>query len=108
MAASALHLLIDAVEMLDAARDLRLNANLAHLLAQDLDYPADVLAAALRLLGDGLAQPGVFLRFEDRERQIIQFALDSAHAQPSGQWREDFPRFLRQQTALLQAQRGRL
>jgi hypothetical protein len=101
-AAGALDLAVDAIKMLDTARDLRFDADGAHLLAQDRADALDIRAPLLRLLGDRVAQPAILLRLQHGEGDILQLPLDTPHAQPRGERRVDLTCLLGQHQALLQ------
>jgi hypothetical protein len=92
LAALLAHLRIDGVEVLRAARDLGLDADLPKLSLQELAGFRDVLLALVALLGDELLDLVVLAGMEALEREVLQLPLDRVNTQTVRQWRVDLER----------------
>ncbi|CAM5719115.1 hypothetical protein SVIOM342S_07310 [Streptomyces violaceorubidus] len=83
------HILVDAVVVLGAAGDGRLDARRAQILLDLVGDDGQVLVALGRALGDQADDLVVHLGVEDREGEVLQLPLDGVHAQPVGERRVD-------------------
>ncbi len=92
LSALALHLAGDAVQVLGPAADLRLDADLGQLLAQDGDALVDERLALLATVGQHLDQLAELLRLGVLERQILELPLPLPDPQPMRQRRVDLHR----------------
>ena len=100
------HLHEDGVEVLGAARDLGLDADLLQVAAEDRAGLGDeALAIGAPLVDHGL-DLGVLARVERREREVLELPLDGVDAEAVGERREDVERLLRLLDLLLLAQVG--
>ena len=99
--AFALHLLPDAVDVLGPPGDFGVDAfGLQAFLQLEADA-LEVLFPIGPLLVDELRDLFVFFRIQVAEAQVFQFPLHLPDAQPIGQRREEFQRFLRDALAAL-------
>ena len=85
----ALHLLVDAVEMLRAAADVRLDVRLSELLLDLLDGRIDERLALLALLLDVLDEVVVDLRLEIAQAEVLKLPLDARDAEAVRERRVD-------------------
>ena len=89
------HLLVDAVVVLRAAGDGRLDAGGAQVGLDLVGHYGQVLVTLGRSLGDQPYDLVVHLGVEDREGEVLQFPLDGVHAQAVGERRVDLQRLAR-------------
>ncbi len=86
----AFELFIETIQMFYSPGNLCFQAQLAHLVAQDLTYSLDIGAPLLAFGLNHAVQPGVFLWLQHSEGHIFQLALQTRHAQTPGQGRVNF------------------
>ena len=90
----ALHLLVDAVEMLRTAADLRLDAGVLELHLDLLDGIVDECLPLLPLLLHALHEVVIFLRLEVAQAEVLELPLDVGDAEAVGKRRIDLDGFL--------------
>ena len=106
LGALALHLLVDAVEVLRPAADLRLDADLAQLLGQDADALVDERLALLAAVGQHLDHLAEGLRLGVLEREVLELPLPLPDPQPMRQRGVDLHRLARDAHLLVGRQRA--
>ena len=89
------HLRVDRVEVLGAARDLRLDPELVELLGQVGARLVDVALALGALLGDEALDLVVLARVERLEGEVLELPLDRVDTEPVGDRRVDVERLAR-------------
>ena len=99
----ALHLLVDAVEVLRAAADICLDIRLRELLLDLLDGRIDEALALLALLLDILDEIVVDLRLEIAQAEVLELPLDARDAEAVRERRVDLNRLARDALLLVLA-----
>ena len=100
------HLRVDRVEVLGAARDLRLDPELVELLGQVLARLVDVALALGALLGDQTLDLVVLARMQRLEREVLELPLDRVDTEPVGDRAVDVERLAGLLDLLLLGHRG--
>ena len=106
LGALALHLLVDAVDVLGAAGDLRLDADLGELLAQDPDALVDEALALPPAIGEARDQLAVLVRLGVLEREVLELPLPLPDPEAMGERRVDLHRLASDSRLLLRRQEG--
>jgi len=97
----ALHLLVDAVDVLGSAADGAFDARIGKLGAQHLHHVGDVLATDRALFLEQLAEPSVGLGLELAKGEVFELPLELPDAETVGQRREDVHRLPCERAACL-------
>ena len=104
----ALHLLVDAVDVLGAPIDLRFDARRQQLPAQRRAQRFDVAFAIRTPLIERGGDATIFVRLQIAKREVFQLPLDLPHAEAIRQRSEDGPRLYRETLPLLRRQLARV
>ena len=99
------HLLVDAVDMLGAARYLGAQAHPLELLLQNLDYLGDEVLALGAAGGNQAGHVAVLFRLQVAEGQVLQLPLQLPYPQAVGEGGIDFQRLLGDAALPLRRQR---
>ena len=100
------HLLVDGVEVLRPAGDLRVDPQLGQALAHLLEHLGEVQVALGAPGRDHVVDLGVALRVHGREGEVLELLADLLHAEPVGERRVDVER-LAGRPLLLELRHGR-
>ena len=100
------HLLVDGVEVLRAAGDLGVDAQLGQAVPDLLEHLGEVQVALGRAHGDHVVDLGVALRVERGEREVLELLPDLLHPEAVGQGGVDVDGLVRRALLLPRRHRG--
>ena len=100
------HLLVDGVEVLRAAHDLRLDVHLFHLVVQDGDDLVEIALALRAAFSHHAADLLELVRFQIVERQVLELPLDVVDAETVRDGRVNLQRLARLEDAAVFTQRA--